>query len=1181
MHLKQLDIIGFKSFVEASVTFGPGITALVGPNGTGKSNLVDAVMWALGEQSPKSLRIERMEDTIFNGAESRPPLGMAEVALTLTDLPNEQADVVISRRLFRDGHSEYAIDKRACRLRDVRDLFFDLGVGSKGCTVIEQGKLDTLLQSSAQDRRAMIEETAGTMRYKKQRIATMQKIEASQGNLLRLRDLIGELTRQQGTLKRQARAAETYQRLHGEIRTLELSILKHDYDTHSHELERIDSQLTLILEQESTRVDQLKRIETDRHAAKTREHDASDLFSRSREAATEAKVNFERALEAIERQRNLTHMCEAQLQRVSAALHELQEEGKHDTETQNLCRTSTSEVQQRLDGIETDLRLSERELTEAQTRQRDLNVEIERVRSNGKQAIAAEHAEAETISALEAREQELSLRQRRDTHDLETMNDSIALLTQRRTELAHRMSDLDDRWEQQQATVNEQASTLADLNTTLTRHHEEERASHKHVTSLESRLSALQGILAEQWSSYGEQGPNLSGTGIRGAIADILKVQPEYERAIEVALGERVRGLVVDGHVQMRRAIDSLRAQGLSMGTFVPLHPRGHIDTALAHDSGPDIVARARDVVTTTEEFHPVISYLLAHVLIVQDLDHALRLWEQTANALPNGTDVSLPTLFVTLAGEYVDSGGTIGVGAVPSNVGILQRHREVRDIEDHLTLLQQQIAATLSHRGELEDRVQKHTRRKHTYETNARETEIQLVNVTKDKEQTDQERHRLTTSHEKLKQSIETTKDALLTIAGQISHGRNTITDLAHERHTLDDLLTQYQEESPECEATVQSWLERVNEARLTQNTLLARRDALRSELTTLERAAADRDKKHTALDDDNTKTTGQLQTAQADYTRLEQSIESLNATMTTKDADVFSAQAQLDQISSLIRTQETAHATIQKELETVRQQRSELSVGRAEHTTSLEHVKTMLSETYDISLAVLHEQLEDVRIDAEQIRATLTQRRQQRDRLGPINLAAAEESQTIEERLGFLVTEEQDLLQSIASLEEIMTRLNETTDQLFQETFQTLRKSFNDLFSRLFEGGMADLVLDHTDPGLAGVDIVAQPPGKRLKQLSMLSGGEKALTVIALILASYLLRPTPLCVLDETDAPLDDENVGRFLRLLKQVAASAQFMIITHNKQTMAAADTLYGTTMADPGVTLLLSASLEAAR
>ncbi|HHZ82526.1 MAG TPA: DUF2813 domain-containing protein, partial [Nitrospirales bacterium] len=320
MHLKQLDIIGFKSFVEASVTFGTGITALVGPNGTGKSNLVDAVLWALGEQSPKSLRVERMEDTIFNGAASKPPLGMAEVSLTLTGLPGDEPDVTISRRLFRDGQSEYAINKKACRLRDVRDLFFDLGASSKGCTVIEQGKLDALLQSSAQERRAMIEETAGTMRYKKQRAATMQKIEASRGNLLRLRDLIGELKRQQGTLKRQARAAETYKTIHDEIRTLELSLLKHDHDSHRDRLDTIETRLALAEEQETEQVTHLSHIGADRERARNRETEAATQLSHAKDAGTAAKIRLERALEAGERQYTLTSMCQAQLQQVATSL---------------------------------------------------------------------------------------------------------------------------------------------------------------------------------------------------------------------------------------------------------------------------------------------------------------------------------------------------------------------------------------------------------------------------------------------------------------------------------------------------------------------------------------------------------------------------------------------------------------------------------------------------------------------------------------------------------------------------------------------------------------------------------------------------------------------------------------------------------------------------------------------
>ncbi|MBQ27151.1 MAG: chromosome segregation protein SMC [Nitrospiraceae bacterium] len=1180
MHLKQLDIIGFKSFVEASVTFGLGITALVGPNGTGKSNLVDAVLWALGEQSPKSLRIERMEDTIFNGAASKPPLGMAEVALTLTDLPEGRPDVTISRRLFRDGQSEYAIDKKPCRLRDVRDLFFDLGASSKGCTVIEQGKLDSLLQSSAQERRTMIEEAAGTMRYKKQRTATMQKIEASRGNLLRLRDLIGELQRQQGTLKRQTRAAKTYKTVHDEIRTLELSLLKHDHDSHRDNLDTIETQLALAEEQDVKLRARLSNIDTDREHAQNREAKGTAQLSRAKDAATASKIRLERTLEALERQRTLTSMCQAQLQKATTSLTQIENDDHNDDVRRHTCQDTLDDVQHDVEATEVMLTSQESDLNHAQEHQRMIYAEIEQLHAKVTENITTESTEAQSISAMEARQQECIIRQEHDTKEHEALTHTIAHATKRQHDLVAQISEVEQQWKQQQASAHEHASMLQTLHESHTRLTGEERTTNEHATALQSRRSALQGVLAEQWSSYGEQGPKLSGTGIQGAIAEILQVPPQYERAIEVALGERLRGVVVDGHLQAQEAINLLRTQGLSLGTFIPLYPRLHTNGNDPAITLPGIIAIARDVVSTTLEFSQVIDYLLDRVMIVEDLSHALKLWEYNGNH-PHDNP-SHPMLFVTLAGEYVDAGGIVGVGSVLSAMGLLQRQREVKEIETQLTDARMHATAARNQREELAEQIQKHTRQQREHEANARAEEIQLVNLQKDKERTDHELHRFQADHQRLTQSIGTNRHALASIDQELTDTHRRKETLTKNRQAIDQLLTQRQQEGVASEETLQTNLEQVNNTRLTQQMFLSRRDGLQLELANLEQATLDRKEKKAQLEREHCHMTEQWRSAQADVVQLEKSIHALNTEVASQDTAVAAAQANLDQMTALTRTHNIAHTNTQTALEEIRQKHSEFAVSRAEHTTSLEHIATLLSETYEIStMEVLQEQLGDVRIDAEQTRAILSQQRQRRDRLGPINLAAAEESQALDERLSFLTTEENDLLQSIASLEDIMTRLNDTTSQLFQETFQTLRKTFNDLFRRLFEGGMADLVLDNPDPITAGVDIVAQPPGKRLKQLSVLSGGEKALTAFALILASYLMRPTPLCVLDETDAPLDDENIARFIRLLQEVSSSAQFLIITHNKQTMTAADKLYGTTMAEPGITILLSAALENTR
>ena len=1178
MHLKQLDIVGFKSFVEASVTLGPGITALVGPNGTGKSNLVDAVLWALGEQAPRTLRTERMEDVIFSGAASTPSMGMAEVVLTFTDLPRGQSDVTISRRLFRNGQSEYAINTTPCRLRDVRDLLFDLGASSKGCTVIEQGKLDVLLQSSAQDRRAMIEDVAGTIRYKKQRTATMQKIEASRGNLLRLRDVIGELKRQYGTLQRQARAAERYTVIRDEIRMLELSLLQHDYDSHHDHLDAIETQLALAKEQEATLSARLAAIKTDHQRTCHRAAEAETTLSLAKDAETGSRISLERAMEKREHQRRLASMYQAQLQQITASLTQTKNDDRSDDARRRDCQRTLNDAQRATEETEAVCASHEADLKHAQERHRMLQVEIEQLRTASRDVIMMEHNEAQSISAMEARRHELAIRQQQAEEDDESTTRSLAYAAKQQQDLATHISEIQQQCAQYHIQAREHASMLQTLHASHTKLLEEATIANEQIAMLQSRHTALQEVVAEQWPIYGNTHTlQLSAAGVRGMIADVLQVPPQYERAIEAALGNRLHGILVDEHAHVLDVIDLFRTNGLAAGTFIPMHPRVRPHVTHHGTAHPGIVAIAKEIVTTTTAFQSTINSLLDSVIIVDTLHHALQLWEH------NDTDPPPPhthaELFVTLAGEYVDAAGIVGAGFASAAAGFLQRQRETKENEKQLAAARKRATAVRVESETLAETIEHHIQQQREHEAIIRDAEIRLLNMQKDKEQTDQELDRYRATHQHLTDLLRTHRETLASVAQQLADACRRKKTFTNDRVIIDQRLTQRQQDGQVSQDTLQTTLERVHNARLEQHRLLARHDGLQTELANLQGALQNRAEKITQLEHEQLNTTEQWHAIRADMVQLEDTIHAFNAAMRSQANAVATAQAHMDQIAALTRTYDTARANTQTVLETIRQTRHELSVSRAEHITSLDHIATVLAETYDVPPHALQKQVGTTRhIDVGQTRALLAQRRQQRDRLGPINLAATEESQTLEQRLSFLTAEEHDLLQSIASLEDIMTRLNATTSQLFQETLHALQKTFNDLFGRLFNGGMANLVLDDPDPVTAGVDIVAQPPGKRLKQLSMLSGGEKALTAVALTLAMYLIRPTPLCVLDETDAALDDENVARFVRILHEVAASAQFLIITHNKQTMTAADTLYGTTMAEPGITILLSTSLE---
>jgi chromosome segregation protein len=1220
MYLKSVEMLGFKSFAEGKIEFPEGVTAIVGPNGSGKSNVVDAILWVLGEQSTKTLRSEKMEDVIFNGTELRKPLGMAEVSLIIggldqsvtkleggAGLPSqltEFQELMITRRLYRNGESEYLINKTGCRLKDIRSLLLDTRAGSKGHTVITQGQIDQILNASPQDRRELIEETAGIIRYKKQKAEALRKLEATQQNLLRVRDIIAEVNKQLNSLERQARQARTYQGLQQEARDLEVELLTREFRALRAGLGEAEAEAAALDAKEASTAAEQARLVAELEEARLQAIATNEAIGRTRESLSGVEHRRAQALTAAEVARNRGQLFQQQQQQEAGELEDL-------ARTQGELKTS-------LATLETSLAAIEQELAERESVFAELDREMARLLEQRAVAVAEEDRGRQDILQLAVqvanREQALAQLTLRMGEVADRGARLVAAQEERQTqrtaavarherlrleygEAGRMVASLRTQQEMVQGESALVADELRRLDQAILRRSEE-------LAAVDSRLQALQGLVREEMG-YGRAGSDeatalKSCSGVRDAIAEWLVIAPGLDRAVEAFLGERVHGWLVDEPAVAQRAIGFLREKSLGRGTFIPQHVRW--ESAGPEPSVwwgaiaglPGVLGRAVDLIQTDAVLAAARDSLFDRVVFVESLGEAVRLWEQHAWSGQQGP------ILVTRSGEIMDASGVISGGQPREGQGLLERRREVVELERTSAEVTAALEQEKQRRIELQAMGEKLAAQIRQVADSLRQTEMQDLSLKKDEET--------------LRQVLADLDLKLTGIEADIRRGAADREHYEQEAGAAEAQLRQWTEEKANREAGLvqvrgrlaeidregRVFQERVTEARLLSEGLRAKRGHEQANRTRVLQQLVKTGQRRQALAGHLEGLVQAIQETREEQTRQEGACQELGAAAAQIKAELTAAQERQAQELAASQALEASVEEVRRAMSAVRDARMAVEVRRAELRTQLGTVEGTLAGTYQLDPATLtgeqpspaEGQLAEganppAHTSDEELKAQLQKLRERLDRMGPINLAAISEHQELEQRHTFLSTQEQDLSNSIASLKEIIQRINHTTKDMFASTFAELQEKFSEVFGQFFPGGRAELQLVDASPsengdGSAagqepGIDIVAQPPGKRLKSITMLSGGEKTLTAMALLFASFLIRPTPFCLLDEIDAPLDEENIGRFTGVLQDLAQTAQFLVITHNKRTMGTADSLFGVTMEEPGVSKLVSVRL----
>jgi len=1176
MRIKRLEISGFKSFADKAVLdFQQGVTGVVGPNGCGKSNIVDAIRWCMGEQSAKNLRGKAMEDVIFVGSETRKPLGVAEVSLVFSTEDGrapakylEFSEIQLTRRLYRDGESEYLINKTPCRLLDIAELFMDTGVGTKAYSIIEQGKIGQILHSRPEERRILIEEAAGVTKYKVRKQLALKKIEATRQNLLRLADVLGEIKRQLNSLQRQAKKAERFRECREELREIDLLFTWQQQVKLQSDQQQVTRQLTELQE----------RMQQVQHAADT----ADNQVELRRLALLDSEKELNRQQELLFSIRSDAAACESGLGFRRKEREQLLERLERLTNELQLIATRRESLQaelaqqeQRRQTTGVDLAAAEERLTELQEEQQELEQLFEelnrRLEAQRREQFSAtgEAAQCRTRSE-EAQKRLNALADRLARHRLEQTQLSERLCQHEQKRESH-ATELSQRQKEHQAelarveTLSNEEQLLKQQLPQLERLAQEQRdtlAQHK------SRLTSLQELEA-QFAGYG-QGVRLLMTDspikdrVSGILADSLLVPEAYEVAVEAALADRLQTIICRNEADVLEALAFLHHRNAGRAQLAA--PSGSSTPATPAPPGATALLNLLEV---AEAATPQVARMLAGVYLVDHLSLALELTKQH----PAFT-------FVTPQGELVSPDGIVSGGSTDAiQDGIIHKKREIRTLEELVLQLAQALATAEQQREQVRSSLQEAAQLLQTSRGALHRVELVLAGLEKDRQQLDGEAVRLQERLQLLAHEQANLEEEQTGLQGELQVARQGQEEAEQRAVALEAASRTLAAELEGRRLILATAREALTTQRVTAATLREQGEAHQRTTTALlaqqDELAARCQQGRT----DQEQADQQLSQLEQELQTEEQRLQALLEQQVAQEQQLLAARQQHDSALELLGTSEHEARLRRDEREAVLQQHTELSLRGSTLTLQQDHLAQSLHERHRLSLEELRERTAGRELDEAAARARQTELERQVDELGEVNLMAIDEYAEMEQRHDFLAAQRTDLEESLQDLQQAIHRINRTTRKRFLETFTLINEKFQEVFPRLFCGGRAELKLtDEQDLLETGIDIIVQPPGKKLANVMLLSGGEKALTAVALIFSIFLIKPTPFCLLDEVDAPLDDANIGRFNEMVREMSAISQFIIITHNKTTMAVADTLYGITMEEPGASRLVSVRLH---
>lgn len=1180
MYLKRIEMQGFKSFADKTVLeFKPGITTVIGPNGSGKSNISDAIRWVLGEQSMKSLRGAKSEDIIFAGTQARKSLGFAEVSIVIDNndnkLPIEYSEVTVTRKIYRSGETGYFINKVPCRLKDILELFMDTGIGKDGYSIIGQGKIDEILSNKSEDRRHIFEEAAGIVKYRTRKQESEKKLEQTKLNLLRINDILAEIEANIEPLKLQSDKAKQFLDLREELKSIEVGLFIYNINTYKEKLEQFVKDEDIITSQKEAEDSKMEALQASKEELRQVVDDITAQIENMQNIGFESsnkieKINSEIGIsnERIQNNSANKQRLEAEILEVKNRIEELKEEQKQKLEKKTNL-TSNKEK------FEKELAEKEAELAELSKKLSAKELEIESKKQIVQDNIDKKYELAAEINTQDVNYENLEKRKKQLKNEIDSVISELDSTRYGKNEISKGFYDIESK--RNIAVENLEKSVQAkEQNMQKLKQYEEEISKLTYTQRMKQARHQFLIETEKEKEGYNKTVKSLLvacdkdsslNKGIHGVLANLISVEKEYETAIEMCLGQSLQNVVTSTEQDAKKMIEYLRSNSLGRASFLPIASvQGKKLDKLTKMDG--VIGIASDLVKCKKEYEQIILSLLGRTVVVEDMDTAIALAKKDKYSFR----------IVTLKGDIISSSGSISGGSVQTKtVNILGRSREIEDLEKELKKLEKQIADKTAEKEEyassigdsieetakLEKELQEieivyatEKQKMVAVEENITRLENRLAKLKEELTQTEKqkEENRLLKEQKEaeiqaLTQQIEELNKVIEEFALNNKDNQKYIDDLNFDITNLKISVTSFDE----SESSIEEMVERISQ-----------------DIKNNEQSIENKNQNILAITEENTK-------LEQTITEYNNQIEQIKQEVTNSGTKVEELkQERIAKNEKLVNTENEIQSQFST-LESLKEQIIKLDVKKTKLEQDLQQVVESLWNEYELTPNSTEEYQKPNNVATAQKQVN-SLRNKIKD-LGSINIDSIEEYKKTKERYDFMSEQRLDLENTASKLRKIIGDMTTTMQNQFKEKFELINKNFNEVFTELFNGGKAELILENEENILeCGIDIRVQPPGKKLQNMMLLSGGEKAFTAIALLFAILKINPAPFCILDEIEAALDDVNVYRFAEYLKKFCKQTQFLVITHRKGTMEAGDSVYGVTMEENGISKLLSIKLK---
>ena len=1182
MYLKRLELQGFKSFADKTVLeLMPGLTTVIGPNGSGKSNISDAIRWVLGEQSMKSLRGTKSEDIIFAGTQNRKSLGFAEASLVFDNsdekLPIEYSEVTVTRKIYRSGESGYYINKTPCRLKDILELFMDTGIGKDGYSIIGQGKIDDILSNKSEDRRHIFEEAAGIVKYRARKEESEKKLEHTKLNLLRVDDIVTEIEGSIGPLKEQSEKAKKYLDYRENLKNIEVGLFLHNIEENKNNLSKIEEVEKILKENYEDELTKQNKFQIQKDDLKSDIDNITNQIEEMQKLGFESTNKIEKINSDIKVNEERISNNEINYKRFEEDINETKNKIEELKEEQKTKENKKENLYKNKEKFEAELKQKQEELEKISGKLSEKEIEIEEKKKKVEANVDLKYENQNVISTQNATFEEVEKREKTLKNEVQTTISELDSSRITKGEIEKEFSEIESKRNKAQEKLNNINEKRAESTQKIKEYEDEINKISYNIRMKDSRLKFLQETEKEK-EGYTKSVKNLLldcdknkelSKGVCGVLANIVSTEKEYETAIEMCLGGSLQNIVTETESEAKKLVEHLRKNNMGRASFLPITSvKGRKIDKYDSKNINGIIGVASDLVKYEKKYEGIILSLLGRTIIVDNMDNGVELAKKNRYSFR----------IVTLKGDVINPSGSITGGSVmQKTVNILGRSREIESIQKEINVLNKKLENIQKEKENYLSDIEDVLEEASSLEQNMQEIDITYATEKQKMVSIEENVERLENRLARLKQEQESIINKKQELNSIKEEAKEQIEKLSKENEELNNVIEEFanlnkdnQKYIDDLNFDITNLKISVSSFEESEMSIKEMTERIGEDIKNNEESIRNKQEQLSNIKNDNEQLMNNINELKNKITQIKEDVENSGNKVEKLKEERIKSNEKLEKTEKEIES-------LFKTIEGLKEQLVKIDVKKTKTAQDIEDIINKMWEEYELTPNSCENYEKPTNVAQTQKR--VKEIREEIKKLGSINVDSIEEYKQLKERYDFMCEQRLDLEDAIAKLKKIINEMTQVMKEQFSEKFKIINKNFNEVFKELFGGGKAELILtDEQNILECGIEIQAQPTGKKLQNMSLLSGGERALTAIALLFAILKINPSPFCVLDEIEAALDDVNVFRYADYLKKFTKETQFLVITHRKGTMEAADTVYGVTMEENGISKLLSMKLK---